>query len=249
MGGSNSPLANPLQYPLAVAIGAVIWVGGVRLVGLSQPVALGAGTVAAVAGAIVRKRQEPDTLGLDDPALERELQAARQQAGALAARANELQQGATERLSAAGQVRLLATVQFACDRAQELPGRLEELAQQLRGQDSLFSVAELQRQLAAARSKLDRTRGVARERLDALIASLENNIRLAERGRDTRQAQAIDLTRLVADSTATLQELQNQLRVANLDDEKTVETLQELADKLGDLQENVALLVAPSSGQ
>lgn len=242
--GSKSPLANPLQYPLAVLLGAIVWVGGARAIGLSQPVALALGAVVTVAGAQVRQRQEPDTLTLDDPALMQELQTARQQAGLLASRAAELQQSATERLSAAGQVRLLATVQFACDRAQELPSRLEELAGQLQGQDSLFSVAELQRQIAAARGKQDRTQGVARERLDALIASLENNVRLAEQGRDTRQAQAIDLTRLVADSTATLQELQNQLRAADLDDESTVETLQELADKLGDLQENVALLVA-----
>ncbi len=244
--GSKLPIANPLQYPLAIAVGAIVWVGGVRMARLPQPVALAAGAVVASAGAALRKHLEPETLVLDDPALERELQTARQQAALLAERAGELQHSATERLSAAGQVRLLAAVQFACDRAQELPARLEELAAQLHGQDSLFSVPELKRQIDAACRKLPRTQGVARERLEALIASLENNIELAERGRDTRQAQAIDLTRLVADSTATLQQLQNQLRAANLDDERTVETLQELADKLGDLQENVALLVAPN---
>ena len=247
--GSNSSiqtkLANPLHYPLAVLAGAVVWVGGTRAIGLPQPIALGAGAVVAVAGAIWRKQQEPADLGLDDPALERELQTAREQAAVLAARAGELQATATAQLGAAGQVRLLAAVQFACDRARELPEKLEQLGQQLQGQDSLLSVRELQRQVAAAKRKLDRVEGtVARTRLEELIASLENNIRLADRGRDTRQAQAISLSKLVADSTAVLQELQNQLRSANLDDERTIESLQGLADKLGDMQENVALLVS-----
>lgn len=248
MGSKSSlqdKLANPLQYPLAVLAGAVVWVGGTRAVGLPQPIALGAGAIVAVGGAIFRKQQEPDSLGLDDPALERELQTARERAAVLASRAGELQATATSQLGAAGQVRLLAAVQFACDRARELPDKLSVLGRQLQGQDSLLSVQELQLQLEAARSKLKRVEGtVARDRLEELIASLENNIRLANRGRDTREAQAISLSKLVADSTAVLQELQNELRSANLDDEATIELLQGLADKLGDMQENVALLVS-----
>ncbi|MEO0949018.1 MAG: hypothetical protein AAFY11_12910, partial [Cyanobacteria bacterium J06641_5] len=218
--------------------GAVVWVGGTRAVGLPQPVALGAGAIVAVAGAIFRKQQEPENFGLDDPALERELQTVREQAAVLATRAGELQAAATAQLGAAGQVRLLAAVQFACDRARELPDKLAILGQQLQGQDSLLSMQELQLQLEAAKGKLKRIEGtVARDRLEELVASLENNIRLAARGRDTRQAQAISLAKLVADSTAVLQELQNQLRSANLDNEATVKSLQGLADKLGDMQE------------
>lgn len=248
MGSKSSlqdKLTNPLQYPLAILAGAVVWVGGTRAVGLPQPVALGAGAIVAVAGAIFRKQQEPENFGLDDPALERELQTVREQAAVLATRAGELQATATAQLGAAGQVRLLAAVQFACDRARELPDKLAILGRQLQGQDSLLSRQELQLQLEAAKGKLKRVEGtVARDRLEELVASLENNIRLAARGRDTRQAQAISLAKLVADSTAVLQELQNQLRSANLDNEATVKSLQGLADKLGDMQENVALLVS-----
>lgn len=243
---TQTKLANPLNYPLAVLAGAAVWVGGTRILGKTwQPAALGAGIVLTEAIAIFRKRQEPQDFGLEDPALERELQTARERAAVLAERAGELQTAATAQLGSAGQVRLLAAVQFACDRACELPEKLAQLGQQLRGQDSLLSVKELQRQLEAAKRKRERVEGtVARDRLEELIASLENNIRLADLGRDTREAQAISLSKLVADSTALLQELQNQLRSANLDDEATIESLQGLADRLGDLQENVALLVS-----
>jgi hypothetical protein len=240
-------LANPLNYPLAVLVGGIVLVAGVRLANVPSVVILPLSAAIATAGAAFLKAQEPERFNLDNPELERELLSVKQQARTLADKANDLRAEASRLLASSTQLELLTSVQFACDRASELPTKIDELARRLQGSDSLLSVAELQNQLSAVD---DRRRtapdGVARNQLDQLASSLERNIQLAQAGKDARQAQVVSLSRLILDSGGVLQSMQNQLRNVNLADAQATVELKTLSDELKLFQENVDLLVERS---
>jgi chromosome segregation ATPase len=237
-------LANPLNYPLAVAAGGLLLVAGVRFANLPSALVLPLSAIVATAGAVVLQSREPERLNLGNPELERELLGVKQQAKALAEKATELRAEASRLLTSSMQMELLSTVQFACDRALELPGKLDQLARRLQGKDSLLAVADLQKQLTTAQMRLrNTTDGAAKDQLRQLIQSLERNIQLAKQGQDARQAQVVSLSRLILDSAGVLQSMQNQLRTANLQDAAATEELQTLSDELKLFQENVDLLV------
>ncbi|OLP18872.1 hypothetical protein BST81_08110 [Leptolyngbya sp. 'hensonii'] len=237
-------LANPLHYPLAVLAGGILLVVGVRIVNLPGAVVLPLSAAVATVGALVLKAREPETLGLENPALEREILAAKEQARALAARAHDLRSEASRLLTHSTQMELLSVVQYACDRACELPNKIDELAHKFRGSASLLSATDLQNQLHKAQDRLRKTvDGPAREQLLQLTQSLKHNIQLAQQGQDAREAQVVSLARLIFDSAGVLQSMQNQLRTANLQDTAVVEDLQTLGDELKLFQENVDLLV------
>ncbi|HIK17804.1 MAG TPA: hypothetical protein IGS53_21290 [Leptolyngbyaceae cyanobacterium M33_DOE_097] len=238
-------LANPLNYPLAVLAGGILLVAGVRIVRLPAPVVVSLATAVAIGGATFLKSQEVEPLNLDNPALERELLAVKQQAQDLAEKAADLRAEASRLLTNSNQVDLLAAVQFACDRARELPTKIDELARRLHGANSLLSVANLQQQLHAAEARFQKTSdGVAREQLRQLTQSLERNIQLAQQGQDARQAQVLSLSRLIYDSAGVLQSMQNQLRTSDLADAEAAGALHTLSHELKLFQENVDLLVA-----
>lgn len=145
---------------------------------------------------------------------------------------------------AADQVELLATVQYACDRARELPSNISQLARRLSGGDSLLSVAQMRQQLQEVEAKLPHSRGVAQEQLQRLRQSLQRNLNLARQGRDARQAQVASLSTLILDTAGVLQQLQNKLRTADLTDSEETFALRSLGDELRSFQENVDLLVS-----
>lgn len=239
--------ANPLNYPLAVLAGGIILVAGVRLANVPSVVIVPLSAAIATAGAAFLKAQEPERLNLDNPELERELLSVKQQARALADKANDLRTEASRLLTNSLQMELLTSVQFACDRASELPAKIDELARRLQGSDSLLSVAELERQLSAVDARRQTsTAGVAKDQLNQLSSSLERNIQLAQAGQDARQAQVVSLSRLILDSGGVLQSMQNQLRGINLADAEATTELQTLSDELKLFQENVDLLVKKS---
>ncbi len=237
-------LANPLYYPVAVLVGAIALVVGVRVAKLPSVVMLPLAGAIATAGAAVLKSQEPERFNLDNPELERELQAVRASAKSLADKANTLRLEAAKLLTSGAQMELLASVQYACDRAVELPAKVDELARRLQGTDSLLSIQELQQQLAEVQTKLRSSSGAAREQRAKLAASLQRNIQLARQGQDARQAQVASLSTLILDAAAVLQAMQNQLRTANLADATQATELQSLSDELRAFQENVDLLVS-----
>ncbi|MBD2460685.1 hypothetical protein H6G89_06480 [Oscillatoria sp. FACHB-1407] len=242
------PLANPLYYPFAVLIGAIALVVGVRVVNVPRVVMVPTAIVVATVGAAVLKAREPETLGLDNPELERELQEVRQQAIALVERANLFREEATRLLTTSGQIELLATVQYACDRTAELPAKIDQLVSRMHGSDSLLSVTELQQQLQEVEAKVEHSSGAARSQLVKLEASLEHNIQLARQGQDARQAQVVSLSTLILDAAGVLQALQNRLRTADLTNVTEAMELRSLSDELRATQENVDLLVS-SGGQ
>ncbi|MGK7928908.1 MAG: hypothetical protein AB4290_27340 [Spirulina sp.] len=235
-------MLNPLHYPLAVLAGGAMLAIAVRIVRLPNAIAIPLAGVVTVAGSVVLQQQSQRP-SLQNPALERELQQARQQALGLAQKAESLREESEKLSLSARGVELLSAIQFACDRALELPNKIDRFSQRLHGADSLLSVAELQQQLREVEAKKSKSSGVARQQLQQLAASLQHNITLAQQGEDARQAQVISLVTLITDTAGVLQQLQNRLRTSNLEDSRAVEELRSLSTELADFQENMDLLL------
>ena len=236
-------LTNPLYYPLPVLLGAIVLVAGIRLAKLPSILVLPVSGAIAMGGAALRKSQAPVSLNLNNPELETELLNLQKQAQTLKLKATDLQAESVRLLTSSTQMDLLATVQLACDHMQELPAKITQLAQQMQGTDSLLSVNDLQRQLAAVEAKLQASSGVMREQLTKLAASLRQNIQLAQAGQDARQAQVASLSTLILDSAGALQKLQNCLRTADLADVQQAVELRSLSDELSSVQASLALLI------
>lgn len=237
-------LANPLYYPMPVLVGAIALIAGVRLAKLPNIVIVPMAAAIATVGAALRKSQEPETLNLDNPQLESDLLAVQQQAKIVAEKSGELRSEASRLITQSTQLELLAAIQYACDRASELPPKVDQLARRMQGSDSLLSVGDLKKQLAGVDMKLRSSSGVVQEQLTRLAASLQRNIQLAREGQDARQAQVASLSTLILDSVGVLQELQNKLRSADLADAAQTVELRSLSDELSIFQENVDLLVS-----
>ena len=236
-------LANPLHYPLAVLAGGIVLFVGVRFIKLSSVVILPLAGAIAFGGSVVLKSREPEPLNIDNPALAKEIQGVKGQAQKLAVKAEALRGESETLLTTSTQLELLSTVQFACDRAKELPAKIDHLASRLQGKDSLLSVPELQKQLTEVQAKQLNSSGVAYQQLNQLAASLQRNIQLAQEGEDARQAQVISLSTVITDLAGTLQQLQNKLRTADLEDSAQIQELRSLSEEMSNFQENVDLLV------
>jgi chromosome segregation ATPase len=237
-------LANPLRYPLAVLVGGLTLVVGVRLVRLPSVVVLPGAAAIATLGATALKSRQPNTPpALENPHLERELQKTRQQALSLTQQATALQSEAQRLLTEPHQLELLGTVQYGCDRTHELPAQVDLLAQRLQGKDSLLSIADLERQLAEAEQRRHSSSGAARQQCEALIASLQRNLKLAKQGKDAREAQVISLSILIQDMAGVLQQLQNTLRTADLGSSGAADEVRNLSQELSSMQENMKVLI------
>jgi len=236
--------ANPLYYPVAVLAGAIVLVVGVRIVSLPSVVALPVAAAVATAGAFFLKAREPESLGLDNPALEREFQEVKRQADRLVDMSRALRDEAAKLLVESSQMDLLVMVQQACSLAEELPIKIAQLGRRLQAGSSLLEVEELQQQLTKVETKRRTSSGVAYQQLSKLAESLRRNIQLARQGEDARQAQVVSLSTLINDSAGVLQQLQNQLRVANLSDSAQMDELRSLSQEFSVFQENVNLLVS-----
>ncbi|KKJ00361.1 hypothetical protein [Prochlorothrix hollandica] len=237
-------LANPLNYPLAVVVGGIVLVGGVRWMqwpsGVVLPTAIATTTVVAA----LRKTQEPETFDWGNAALERDFKTIQGNAQTLAQRAEILRSEASLRLTESHQMDLLVVVQLACDRAQELPDNIQALARKLQGQDSLFAVESLEKQLQQAQAQARQTDGMAHQQWQKVMASLQRNIQLAHQGQDARQAQMISLSSLILESAEVLQQLQLHLRSADLSNSADTDDLVSLSETLRGCQANVDLLIS-----
>ena len=236
-------LVNPLYYPLAVLVGGISLIVGVRLMQLPSLVVLP--TAIALAGGIATSlsQKEANQINLDNPALAREIQSVQQQAKLLINKAEDLRHEAKQILTSSTQLELLTAVEYACERTQDLPRKINQLAQKLSGSDSLLSPVELAQQLEEVNTQRRNSSGVAKEQLQQLATSLENNLRLAQQGQDARQAQVVSLNTLVIDSAGILQQLQNRLRTSNLNDFEEINELKGLSEELKSMQETVDFLL------
>ena len=233
-------LANPIYYPLAVLLGGITLVLGVRLLAIPNLIIIPTAAVITTAGATFLKSQQPDPEKL----LEQELEAIKSQARAVALSAETLRNEANQMLTNGEfQLELLVTVQSACDRAIELPDKIAALAHRLPASNSLLSAEELEQQLQQVNNQLQSSSGATRQQLVQLANSLNRNLELARRGQDTRQAQIINLQAIIQDSAGALQQLQNKLRTADLNNSEAIQELRDLSDQLNGYQESAQLLL------
>jgi hypothetical protein len=239
-------LVNPLHYPLAVFLGGIVLVLGVRLGQLPNFIILPTAAAIATGGAIFLNSKRTVSLNIDNPALVQEIQSVQQQAKLLAQKAEALRTEAKQLLADSSQLELLVAIEYACDRTGELPAKIDRLVQRLQGSDSLLSVTELQQQLTEVKTKKSKSSGVARQQLERLAIGLENNLKLARQGQDARQAQVISLATLAIESAGILQQLQNRLRTANLEDNEEIQELKSQIEELKSRQESVDILVTNS---
>lgn len=231
-------IVNPLHYPIAILLGAIILVTGVRIGNLPKVIMLlGAVAIAFVTASLIQTQQS------QNPVLDREIKGVQQQAKLLAEQSAVLRIESEKLLTSAAQLDLLTTIQYVCDRAQELPTKVEQITCNIQGKDSLLSPTDIQRQLAEVKAKQSKRSGVAHQQLEQLATSLERNLELARQGEDTRQAQIFSLSTQVIDAAGVLQQLQNQIRTANLDNTEDINQLSNLSEELNSIQENVDLLI------
>ncbi len=236
-------LVNPLYYPLAVLAGGITLIIGVRFIQVPSIIAIPTAVAIATGIAIPLSQKEASTININNPALAREIQSVEEQAKLLLNKAEDLRNEAKQMLTTTTQLELLTAVEYACDRTQELPDKISNLAQKLQGSDSLLSPIKLERQLAEVKARQRNSYGLAQEKLQQLATSLENNLRLAQQGQDARQAQVVSLTTLVIESAGVLQQLQNRLRTSNLNNSAEINELKELSEELKSMQESVDLLI------
>ena len=236
-------LVNPLYYPLAVLAGGITLIIGVRFIQVPSIIAIPTAAAIATVISIPLSQKEASKINIDNPTLAREIQSVQQQAKLLIGKAGDLRKEAKQMLTSSSQLELLTAVEYACDRTQELPDKINNLAQKLQGSDSLLSPLQLERQLAEVQARQRNSYGLAKEKLQQLATSLENNLRLAQQGQDARQAQVVSLTTLVIESAGVLQQLQNRLRTSNLNNSAEINELKELSEELKSMQESVDLLI------
>jgi uncharacterized membrane protein len=236
-------IVNPLNYPLAVLAGGIVLFFGVRLAKLPSLIIIPISVGITLGSATFLDRKQPQTINLENPVLERELENAKQQANLLVEKAKTLREEAQKLLSSSAQIELLTAVEYACVRILELPQKIEQLSSKLHGGDSLLSVEDLEKQLREVSEKQKYSGGVALQQLKRLEKSLQNNIELAQEGQDAREAQVFSLANIIIESAGVLQQLQNRLRTSDLNNSEQIQELKNLSDELKDFQENVDLLV------
>jgi hypothetical protein len=240
-------LANPLRSPLSIFVAGVALIAGVRLAKIPIALMLPVSTVIATAGATLRQTREPKTLKLDNPALEAELLMVHRQAEVLAEGASKLRKDAAQVLTESAVSNVLATIQHSCDRAIELPIKIDQLAQRMQSNSSPLSIADIQAQLADVEAKQQSSVEGVRAQLEKIADNLQRALQLAQEGQDARQVQVAGLSALILEFLGVLQEMQAKLRSINLsggllEGAQALE-LRSLSEELGVFQENVDRLV------
>lgn len=236
-------LANPLYYPLAVLIGAIVLFLGVRLVQLPNHIIVPLAIIISCFFAHFFQSREPKYFKLDNPELEQEITSVQIAALTLANRASELRLEAKNVLTLAEHERLLATIDRSCDRAVELPGKLRTIVWYLYGSNSLVSVSSLQRQFTEIQQKMRLSSGLAKQHFSQLADNLKGNIKLAKKGEDTRLTRIITISHLIEDYTKILERYDHKLCNSNLKKSEEIKELQLLSDELNRLEEIIDLLV------
>ncbi|MBE9005191.1 hypothetical protein IQ259_09075 [Fortiea sp. LEGE XX443] len=236
-------IANPLYYPLAVLVGCISLVMGVRFLQLPSQVMLPVAAGISVAGASFLKSREPKYFELANPELEREIKAVQVAVVTLVNQSENLRLEAKKLLTDSFQIELLTGLEINCDRAAALPQKIDNIVLNLYGNTPILSLTSLQQQLVEVQQKLSSTSGVAKQHLSQLAESLRRNIKLAQDGEDTRLARIINISTLIQDCTGVLQQLQNKLRTSDLSESQQISELQLLSDGFSSLLENLDLLV------
>jgi hypothetical protein len=238
-------VANPLFYPVSMLAGGVVLVVGARGLNITAPVIIPIALAVSALGASALKSREPDLEEIARQKLEAELQSLTIAGQTVAAKAEGLRLEAAQRLGELADLEILTSVQFACDRAAEIPFKITQLSQRVnRDQSLVLSMDNLQAQLQTARSRQQVSSGLARQQFDQLVQSLERNIQLAQDGQSTSAAQIASIQTFVQNSAGLLQEFQNELRLTDLDNPQHLQKLKRLSENLSNVCDDANHLIA-----
>ena len=149
-------LVNPLHYPVAILVGGISLVLGVRFAKLPSLVMLPLSGAIAILTSIPLSEKEANKIDIDNPAVVREIQSVKQQASLLVSKAEDLRNEAKKLLTSSTQLELFSAVEYACNTTQELPGKIDRLIRKLQGSDSLLSPEEIDRQLTDVKQKYNK---------------------------------------------------------------------------------------------
>lgn len=203
MAGRPGRWPNPLDDPLAMAVGALLLVLLVRLGQLPLALGLLVGVIATLGIAALRARHRPRSRfeRLHDQRLEAGIDTALARATELAQQAGTLRQEALVRFTDPGHLEALGTVQLCCDRLAALPERLRERRPLLdSGGGVLLPAENLAGRLAKEEQALrQESEGPLLQERRRLVEQLRRNLEAARLGMDEREARLLALaTRLEA---------------------------------------------------
>ena len=193
-------LTDPLRHPLAMALGGLVLVLGVKLLPFGW--LLGPPLAVATAFAVASQRHEATLPDL----IRRCLQ--------LSAGADAVATEAGERLTGSDSMARLTAIQYCCQRVHELPSTLEQLrAGELSTRSTLLSANHLEQRLRKERQRLARESGtdLGRQR-ERLVRQLERNLTLVKQGTEAGSLRLIALSEHLESLAGDLQALQVQLR-------------------------------------
>jgi len=231
-------ITNPLNYPLAVFVAGICLFFGVRFANISSFLMLPISVSVGVIGSSFLANNQSNNnnkINLDNKALEKELELAKQEAKLLITKAENLRSEAKNLLHDATQMDLLTAIEYGCDRTFELPEKIEYLSRKLSGGDSLLSEEELEEKLRDNLKKQQSASGLALKQLRQIESNLRRNIDLAKQGKSAREAQVFAFTNILTESAGVLQQLQNKLRTSDLNNSQALQDLQDLTQELSSL--------------
>ncbi|MGK7943397.1 MAG: hypothetical protein AB4058_02910 [Microcystaceae cyanobacterium] len=205
-------LANPIYYPIAVALGGITLVLGVRLLRVPNPIIIPSAVGVTLLGSSFLKSQELDAEGQLQKTLEQELKEMETFSETLVTQSNKIRQEVNQKLAQESDyLETLVKVEQVCDRFSEIPTKIRQLTQKMAQKKSILSWEELSQKKAEVEQKIQESKGSARQQLEQLSATLTENLQQVQQGIDSRQSQVIYLNTLVQTSAGTLQQLYNTL--------------------------------------
>lgn len=237
-------LTNPFDYPIAILVGGIVLVAGVRLLKTPNLVILPTAAIVATATAMYCKSREPDPEKAAQREVERELTNLKASGRSVAEKAEAVRREAGQLLGHdADYLDLLVRIEETCSPIAEIPTRIEALGERLSRNNSVLSLAELDADLRSAQELLANATGIARQQAGELVESLERNRELAGTGASVNLAKLLNLRVILQNTAGILQELQNQMRLLNRPDLDRVREVEELCERLQSAQNNLDILI------
>lgn len=230
-------LANPIYYPIAVALGGITLVLGVRLLRVPNPIIIPSAVGVTLLGSSFLKSQELDAEGQLQKTLEQDLNAMETFSETLGIQSEQVRQEVSQKLAQESQhLDTLVKVQEVCDRFSQFPTKIRNLTQKMIQKKSLLSWEELSQKKTEVDEQITLSSGESRQQLEQLSATLADNLAQVKQGLDSRQSQVIYLNTLLQTSAGNLQELYNNLHNYSGNNAEKIEQINQTLLKIEDQQ-------------
>lgn len=238
-------LANPIYYPIAIFVGGVVLVVSIRVISLSNYIALPlAITITTLSASVLNSTQFNPQKSLKQQ-LQLELENAQSSSKYLAEKAEELRKDADVLLTQHSfQMESLIAIQETCDRAVEISAKIDPFLQHLTQSSHRLSLPKLQQQLREVQRRMKLSANIEHQQLEKLAETLQRHIHLAKQEKINKNVLLFTLSTTLQDSAGRLQQLSSKLQNSNL------ETLEELQDihsfilNINRCQDNVEILLS-----